>query len=161
MDRIILRPFTPRDRQGFADMMYDYFNSDLKEELSYERLSVVVARIEYEMNIYPLYLNILTAGERPIGFVIFQIDTPENPWGLKPGWGFIREMYINKRFRRRGLGRSVVAEVFRFLRDAGVNNAYLTADSDGSRVFWQSLGFVDSGEICEKNELSIYIRRGI
>ncbi len=151
----IIRSYQSRDRKIFTDMMCDYFKFDLNEEISNDRMQLVVLRIEYEMQMYPMFLRVLTLDEVPAGFLLFQIDTAENPWGLRIGQGFVREMYLKKELRGQGLGEKMVEDMFDFYLSRGVKNAYLTAESEKAVKFWSSRGFSLSGEIHEKNDLPI------
>jgi len=158
MNRLEFKPYTPDDRQIFTAMLCDYFNNDLNEGMDPGRFPLIAARIEYEIGIYDMCLYILYAQELA-GFIWFQTDTPENPWCLKPGWGFIREIYICPQLRRLGLGEAAVREAVSLLRKSGVKKIYLTTESQNTRTFWNKLGFYDSGEICVKNGLNIFINK--
>ena len=141
MSKLNFKPYTTESRQVFASMLDDYFNNDLKEKMSFDRIKLVTARIEYELKFYDMGLYMLssavlsTDNAELAGFIWFQTDTPENPWCLKPGWGFIREIYIHPSLRRQGLGEAAAREAINLLRKSGANNIYLTAKSQGSRAF--------------------------
>jgi len=42
--------------------------------------------------------------DKIIGFVNYQIDTLDSDWCEREGWGFIREIYVDKTLRGKGLG---------------------------------------------------------
>jgi len=179
MNKLCFKPYTSEYRQVFVAMLDDYFNNDLKEKISFDRIKLIAARIEYELGIYDMGLYMLYSvvssiakpvpqglpGPLPVhteelaGFIWFQTDTSENPWCLKPGWGFIREIYILPSLRRLGFGEAAAREAVRLLRKSGANNIYLTAESQNSQAFWLKLGFCESGEICTRNGLNILISK--
>ena len=157
MDKLTLKPYVPENRPVFIEMLTDYLLNDQNEDFHHDRLSLIASRIEYELGVYDMRLYMLCSGDSEfVGFIWFQKDTPENPWCVKPGWGFIREMYIRHSLRGQGLGEAAAREAVEILKSLGADKIYLTAESQKSRVFWQRLGFQDSGEVCDKNGLEVF-----
>lgn len=88
-----------------------------------------------------------------IGFIQIQIDKPESDWCERVGWGFIRELYIHPKYRRKQFGKQLVQYVEEYLTHKGVPAIYLTADKDFT--FWKKMGYTENG-ICQENDLVIY-----
>jgi GNAT superfamily N-acetyltransferase len=88
------------------------------------------------------------------GFCVFQIDSPEKDWNQRPGWGFIREMYIDPDYRGHGLARAMVEAAEQAMRGWGATRIYLTTETPG---FWAACGFSAEGAT-EKNNLPVYIK---
>lgn len=99
-----------------------------------------------------LRIAIALKNDAPIGFSIYQIDSPKSDWCKKEGWGSIREFYIHPNFRSRGLGTELAAWTDQELRKMGASHLYLTADD--AIPFWQHCGYSKTNEFCS-NELEI------
>ncbi|MGH3011195.1 MAG: GNAT family N-acetyltransferase [Gaiellaceae bacterium] len=48
--------------------------------------------------------------------------------------------------RRRGVGRALVDEMIRWMKDAGVPEAWVLADNPGAEAFYATCGFAPGGE---------------
>ena len=126
-------------REQFADMFIDYFIGDL---------SAPFPEAQIREEILPKFIALAESGVAPvllavhdgkaIGFINFQIDSEASNWNERPGWGFIRELHVNKQWRRRGIGGALVTVATDSMREAGATQAYLTADRDFE--FWEKLG---------------------
>ena len=99
-----------------------------------------------------LRVDLLVTETKPIGFSIYQIDTPESDWCKRPGWGFIREFYVAPACRLQGFGGALAAHSEKQLRNMGAEHLYLTAD-DGI-PFWKHCGWQETEEI-SSNDLRI------
>lgn len=80
----------------------------------------------------------------PIGFAIYQIDSPASDWCQREGWGFIREFAVIPSYRGRGYGRILATYVERDLYAQGAPHIYLTADD--AINFWRACGYTDTDE---------------
>ena len=92
----------------------------------------------------------------PIGFGIAQVDNVGGNWCLKPGYGMIREFYIEKHSRRKGYGSELYKFIEDILRREEVSKIYLTTDSMEGIEFWDRQGYSFTGEICPLNNSGIY-----
>ena len=92
------------------------------------------------------------------GFVIAQIDGPDKDWCKRPGWGFIRELYVLPNRRGRGIAGRLVRRAEQSMARGGASNFYLTSDLSS---FWESLGYADSGAVYPGNGGKIYTRENI
>ena len=56
--------------------------------------------------------------------------------------GYIHDVYVMEPYRRRGVGRRLVAEILTWLRQHGVSMVELTVAARNEAIpFWESLGF--------------------
>lgn len=136
----------------FETMLVDYFGeleSGIPEHIIRGRLLDLLLGLR-QKDI--LHIAIATENGTPVGFSLYQIDTPESDWCKKEGWGCIREFYIAKAYRRKGFGTALAAFSERHLRKLGVKQLYLTADT--AVPFWERCGYRNTYELCS-NDLEI------
>lgn len=88
-------------------------------------------------------------GWHEIGFAWGQID--------KNGKGFLREFYIKPGHRRRGYGTDMYRNLEQCFAGSGASRVWLTADA-GAELFWQRLGFANTGDIAAFNDQPIYVK---
>lgn len=56
--------------------------------------------------------------------------------------GYIHDVYVTEAYRRRGIGRRLVAEILSWLRLHGISMVELTVATRNEAIpFWESLGF--------------------
>jgi mycothiol synthase len=100
-----------------------------------------------------LHVHIRYEG-RIVGAALNRIRRTENEaLGVKRGW--VIAVAVLAEFRRRGLGRAIVAQSLRQLREAGMTSARLGVDAEnphGALGIYEALGFsiVDRGRIYRK-----------
>lgn len=75
-----------------------------------------------------------------IGFSMYKI------YNLEDGKAFILEFGIDKPFRNRGVGRTVVQIFEAFLKSQGAAYFALNTSNENNLRFWQRLGFVPDKE---------------
>jgi len=100
-------------------------------------------------------LDLLYIDGAPAGFIMYQIDSPEFHWCEKEGHGFIREMYISPDYRKQGFGKILVEHAENALNNLRVPHIYLTS---GNNDFWVALGYMETDEICDRNNCPIFIK---
>lgn len=129
----------------FKEMFVDYFVSDLKAPFAPEVIRDQIAPKPAEASAAG-YAPVLLAvdGDRAVGFIQFQIDSEESDWNDRPGWGFIRECYVRRDYRRRGVGTALVQTADASMREAGASRAYLTCEDNFA--FWESMGWERTGQ---------------
>ena len=121
MQQFTIREYDDFFERVWRDMFVTYFVDDIKGGLTAE---VVENRIcnsilaSYRSRL----LSICIAGlnDKPMGFAIYQIDTPEIDWCKREGWGFIREFYIDGSCRGYGYGNRLCRYVEEQLYKRGV-----------------------------------------
>lgn len=137
---MVYHRLTEEFSNAFADLAEDYFTEIAAEELS---PAVIRAKIvpfllrQYERGLVEII--IAASDGLPCGFAICQIDRPESDWCKRPGWGFIRELYIAKAWRNQGMGRCLAHEAEAHLLAGGAKRLYLQADSAAG--FWAACGW--------------------
>ena len=150
-----IRKFTDSDFDVFAQMMGVYIIEDLKETLDDNPPVRMCKAITQSVKDDIVYLDLLHLYGSPIGFIMYQVDSPKSNWCEKEGYGFIREMYIRKDHRKQGYGKTLVAHAENKLKKLPVPHIYLTSSND---AFWLSLGYADTGEVCERNNNNVLIK---
>lgn len=148
--------YTPTLRGPFEEMLVDYFSDDLQSGLPEAFIHGKLMDLFTEQSAKGIiHIAIVEESGIPIGFAIYQIDTPESDWCKRPGWGFIREFFIRRTHRRRGCGTKLAAFVEQQLRCSGASQLYLTADD--ATEFWMSCGYCNTHDVCS-NDLEILIK---
>ncbi|MDR2687256.1 MAG: GNAT family N-acetyltransferase [Oscillospiraceae bacterium] len=89
------------------------------------------------------------------GFVIAQVDGEGKDWCKRPGWGFIRELYVAPSHRGKGVAGKLVRRAECSILQSGASRVYLTTDLTG---FWEAMGYTNSGEVYEGNGGKIYTK---
>ena len=138
-------------------MFYSYFLYDFQIDVQYSKIQEICSDIVERAKKQIISLDLLKINNQSIGFIIYQIDSPESDWCQKEGFGFIREVYIKKELRGKGLGRLLVDRAEEYLKNKGVQEIYLTSDNRG--VFWNQCGYTKIDEIGYRNQYPIYIKR--
>lgn len=144
--------YDPSHRTHLETMLVDYFtelSAGIPEPVIRDKILSLILN-EHSQNI--LRIAIALENQIPMGFSIYQIDSPKSDWCKFPGWGSIREFYIKPKYRRLGHGSQLAAWTDQQLRKMGAVKLYLTADD--AIPFWQHCGFSNSHEFCS-NELEI------
>lgn len=144
------------DFSCFKKVFGEYFLHDLKCELSDQDLEKICFGIDEQVTNKVVFLDLFKHNQELKGFVIYQIDTPKSDWCEKEGYGFIREMFISADVRKLGFGKKLAQHAENHLKQLGVSQFYLTCDEN--QEFWIKLGYVNTGDICEKNESPIFIK---
>ena len=139
---------TAKDKD-FMTLFRQYFKG-----FSMEAPPALFDMIEKDTQTYDHKIIMLYEDTLPIGFCMFQIDTPENPWCMKVGAGDIRELFIVPTHRKQGHGSTLINQVKQYCLDKGVEEILLTSDAHES--FWASNGFYPTGDIHPGNDGPIY-----
>lgn len=102
------------------------------------------------------HLELCYDGSTPVGFLYGKVDRPEHKGFIKVGYGYIMEFFVLQEYRRSGYGREMYLRLEQLFKNDGASKMYLTADPVTGKMFWKSLGFVNTGEISPENNLEIY-----
>lgn len=153
-----IRKLTKNDYEIFADMFIDYFVNDIGIKYDVEKLKKNLVKNtiikQYERNI--IFIDIIKK-DKICGFIIYQIDSELSDWNLKTGYGYIREFYIAKDYRGKGLGTLLVENAENSLKSLGVDNVYLTsAESEAVKNFYVKNKYTTNNIICAENGNVIY-----
>lgn len=142
-------PYEQAFRPQFESMLCAYFREiggDIPEHIIRGKL---LDLFQNQQSRQIIHIALAVSHGTPVGFSIYQIDTPESDWCKRPGWGFIREFYIAPEYRLCGYGRQLACYSEAHLRSLGAAQLYLTADD--AVEFWQHCGYQNSREICSNN----------
>ena len=101
-------------------------------------------------------LKLCYISNKVIGFLIAKIDKSDDKGFRKDGYGYIMEFYVLPEYRRKGYGRQMYFHLEEFFKANRVKKMYLTADPIIGKPFWESLGFISTGEISPENNQAVY-----
>lgn len=154
IESVDIRPFCNSDMCDFKEMFCTYFRNDFNIEITDSKAEALCSKIAESSlsEIVPLDL-ILVCG-KPVGFISYQIDHPDSDWCEREGWGFLREIYINRSMRGKGLGAKLVTYAEKVLYNKGAEHIYLTSDEAGE--FWSFCGYKKTGKVSTINHDPIY-----
>ena len=143
---MIIKTYENTQRQEFLKMLITYFNDDMKFNWSSEFIEgKILGLLEEKRSKEILYIDVLEENKQLIGFAIYQIDTPQSDWCKKEGWGFVRELYIQKDYRKQGYGYKLVRNMERCLINKNVKDIYLNADD--AIIFWNKCNYINTNEV--------------
>ncbi len=91
-----------------------------------------------------------------IGFLYGKIDHPEHKGFIKVGYGYIMEFFVLPEHRRKGYGKEMFLHLEKLFKQNGAKRIYLTSDPITGNPFWESLGFLNTGEKSPENNQEIY-----
>lgn len=139
-------------KDEFTKLFGDYY-SELGCEDDAERL--VEEYIIPDLLAGLIKTDILSEGETPVGFVIYQKDEINNDWNFKEGWGDIREIYISPGFRKKGYGKFLLYTAEMKLKESGITKAYCLPYEEAA-PFFAACGYAETGEYCEDLDSTVY-----
>lgn len=157
MNKIHIRSYKPDDLKDFTSMFSTYFRDDFKFDISDAKVNTLCGDITRDVQSGILYLDLLIVDGESAGFANYQIDSSKSDWCEKEGWGFIREVYIHKKYRGRKFGNELVNYIEERLHEKGVDKIYLTSDETGK--FWSDCGYKETGETSRINKDPIFEKR--
>ncbi len=102
------------------------------------------------------HLEFCYDGDTLIGFLYGKVDHEGHKGFIKPECGYIMEFYVKPEFRRMGYGKAMYGRLEQLFASHEARRMYLTADPVTGKPFWESLGFVTTGETSPENGLMIY-----
>lgn len=151
-----ISPYTSADRDDLLRMYRRYLAEEADIPCSEQGVSELLSEIEADATRYPFWMRILRVGTEAAGFCMAQIDTKDNFWCGRAGFGCIREFSVEPPYRGLGLGRMLAADLEAFLRQNGASGIYLTALPDAGGRFWEHLGYKKTDQRFSLNRLPIY-----
>jgi GNAT superfamily N-acetyltransferase len=151
-----IRPYSGSDQTVFENLFLDYFFTDYKIILSEAQLIEICGDIIQLVKAGSSFLDLLFTDDRPIGFILYQKDSLDNEWCAKEGWGFIREIFVSRCFRKRGYGKHLVTSAEQKLKGLSVPGVYIALEDNPD--FWLKRGYVETDEIYEKNDGFIFVK---
>lgn len=143
----------------FEQLMWQY-TDELEEHRDRKTPTDVIARwiksIIQMQGERDRHLELCYDGSTLIGFLYGKVDHPEHKGFIKVGYGYIMEFFVLSAYRRKGYGKEMYIRLEKLFGQDGVKRMYLTADPITGKPFWESLGFVNTGEKSPENNLEIY-----
>lgn len=160
LEFILYNKDTANHFDTFLGLLSGYFDeicfNKPENNIPKKYLPRILSTISDETKKYTIWAFLCVHKNNPIGFVIAQIDTKDNPLCKRVGWGFIREFYIIPEYRRRGYATEMSRFIEHVIYQNGAENIYLTADSNTGEPFWESMGYLFSGECDDTNGNKLY-----
>lgn len=156
-EKLIIRPYIESDLKIFVDMFYRYFNEDFKIEMDKNKAEKICKMIGQNSLDGITPLDMFFVDDKVAGFICYQVDSENSDWCERPGWGFIREIYIRKNMRGQGYAKKIISHTEDKIRSMGAKNIYLT--SDESEAFWIARGYKKTGAISSINHDPIYEKK--
>lgn len=154
IENIEIRPFCKKDLCDFKEMFCTYFRDDFKIEIEDNKAEALCLGMADSSMSGITSLDMLLDSGKLAGFIYYQIDNPKSNWCEREGWGFIREVYINRSLRGKGLGAKLAAHAEKVLYAKGAEDIYLTSDEAGE--FWSLCGYKETGKVSGINHDPIY-----
>lgn len=102
------------------------------------------------------HLELCYDNKTRIGFLYGKIDHPEHKGFIKAGYGYIMEFFVLPEYRRNGYGKEMYLHLEKLFKQDGAKRMYLTSDPITGKPFWESLGFVKTGEKSPETHQEIY-----
>ena len=149
-----IRRFCINDLYDFKNMFCNYFRKDFKIQIPDNKVDEICLKISENSNSEITPLDLLLIDEKIVGFISYQIDSPNSDWCEREGWGFIREIYVNPTLRGNHLGSRLVTHAEKTLYSNGAEHIYLTSDEAG--IFWLSCGYIKTDKVSDINHDPIY-----
>ena len=103
---------------------------------------------------YNLLTLIISYEMKVIGFLQFQKDELSN-WFFNESIGFIREFYIDIKYRGKGYGTKLLALALGWFKNEGILKVLLTSDT--ADQFYLKHGFKKDKAYNAKNQLPIFV----
>ena len=147
-----VRYVTQADMPAFRGMFCDYFKELNCED---EPLSLFDECVAPDMSARLLSAAVAENQSGVCAFIIFQIDDVINDWCYAEGKGDLREIFVAKGERRKGLGRALISFAERELKIAGAREAYLLP-TDETEGFFAACGYADFGEYCAELDSKVF-----
>ena len=150
-----MRSATEADVPALTLALMDYFSGDLGMKATLAGISEVCEEMLRQNAAGILHMDVAVEGEALAGFIAYQCDTPQSDWCEREGWGFIREIYVARPARGRGVGEMMLRQAERRLRsDHGVKQIYLTGAAGYD--FWRRMGYRAARAVSSINREPIY-----
>ncbi len=92
----------------------------------------------------------------PVGFIQFTFITLEN-WFFKEKLGFIREFWVDEKFRKQGHGGKLLSLTEKYFKDSGIHRIILTPD-ENEQQFYFNRGYVICENIEAVNNMAVAVK---
>ena len=150
-------PVSPIQKSALRHLLVQYFSSldyaDPRDAVPPSAMPKLLSLIAEGLYQGDFWVYLAREKSALCGFVIAQIDGEGKDWCKRPGWGFIRELYVLPSHRGKGVAGKLIRRAEQDMLRSGASQAYLTTDLAG---FWEAMGYTDTGEIYSGNGGTIY-----
>lgn len=152
-----IEKLTKDDYEEFADMFVYYFINETGADDSPDKLKEGLVKMIFRQLEHKIVYVDVAKTDKICGFIIYQVDKPESDWNERPGWGLIREFYVAKEHRNKGIGTMLLTNAEKKLKRRGVKNIYLTSsEEDSVKQFYLGNNYSTDNIRCESNNGEIY-----
>lgn len=149
---MLVRKIEEKDYTAFEELFCAYY-----EELECEdepcHLFDEYVLPDLKQNLFSV--AVACEGETLCGFIIYQIDAPDNEWCFKQGDGDVREIYVTPTHRKSGVGKNLLTFAEDGLLNSGVKAAYVLPTEE-SESFFIACGYADNGEYCAELDNKVF-----
>jgi len=157
MSIVSYKPSNPVHKAALRHLLVQYFAGlswdDPKDAIPPSYVPKVLSLIAEMLARGDFWVYLAREKSKLCGFVIAQVDGEDKDWCKRPGWGFIRELYVLPGHRGRGIAGKLVRRAEASMLQSGASQAYLTTDLAG---FWEAMGYKNTNEVYPGNGLTIY-----
>ena len=94
------------------------------------------------------------------GFVIYQQDAANNEWNFKEGWGDVREIYVARPFRGKGMGKFLLYTAEMKLNESGVARAYCLPNL-AAESFFKACSYKKTEEYCADLDSFVFEKKNL
>ncbi len=101
------------------------------------------------------YVRITDNGET-IGFIQFAAITMSS-WFFSTDTGFIREFWVNEKYRKQGHGKELLTLAESYFKEKGIGHTILTTDT--AELFYLKNGYEKCPHIKAVNKMDVYVKR--
>lgn len=126
----------------WARMMREHEKADARIRLAAGALAAYRSYAGYHLTNGHSRVLVAEAGGEVIAFCLMTI-TRNLPMFLPDRYGYLSDLYVDPAYRRRGIGRRIVAELIDWLAEYRISSVQLQYYSfnETGEAFWRSLGF--------------------
>jgi ribosomal protein S18 acetylase RimI-like enzyme len=135
------------DAKVMGESKPEYWRRKLALYLTDQDLQAITAANQYLTGIDPQLARVAHVNGRVVGFMIGEVRS----WEFRQSpTGWITAMGVDPEYRRRSIGRRLLAEMLEYFRDKGIENVRTMVEwSDGEVLsFFTAMGF-DRGPYIE------------
>jgi GNAT superfamily N-acetyltransferase len=134
---VTFRPCGPKDHKTLLKLIVAYYKFD-KIRYSLNSLSRGLDTLLRNLSLGQAWL--MENSKRPVGYTLLTYNFDLEYGGME---GMLTEVYVEKRFRNRGVGTLALYEVEDFCRDRGIRNVELQVlnHNKNAEQFYRKAGF--------------------
>jgi GNAT superfamily N-acetyltransferase len=134
---VTFRPCGPKDQKTLLKLIVAYYRFD---KISYNLKSLSRGLDTLLRNLSLGQAWLMEAHKKPIGYTLLTYNFDLEYGGIE---GMLTEVYVEKRFRNRGVGTLALYEVEDFCRDRGIRNVELQVLNHNKHAenFYRKAGF--------------------